>query len=314
MRLHSECEISIRGKRPERALNIFADSGIVARGVVRVSETEIKLFADTRHKSKVRKLCETAGLEYKFLCEYGLNAAVTRLHTRYVLWAAPLIVVFAVVYLSFFVWDIEVIGNDKVSTAEILQTLDEFGFGVGNFAPHTDAALLSNQVLSRLSDLSFMAINIHGSKADVIVRERRKPPKPTKNFEPPQEIFKQFSASIPLRYISKRYTGQEFTKNALIIGNFRINFYFSSGNYSGSCDIIEEKHRLQILGYSFPICLNVTRCRPWVAEQGSLTVEEAAEILKSRLSKEISGVIEESYSTESSGGLVTVKRSVKLYE
>jgi len=314
MRLRSECEISVRGKRPERALNLCSDRGIIVRGVTKASETEIRLCLEMKDKRTARRLCENAGLECEFLCETGPKATVNRFKTRYVLLVAPLLVVVGVMYLSLFVWEIDVVGNESVSSAEILRTLDDCGFGVGTFTLNTDAALLSNEVLSRLTHLSFMAINIHGSKVDVIVREARKAPESITNFEPPKEVYKQTSVSMPLAYISKRYSGDEFTKNALILGKIRINFYFSSGNYSGSCDIIEENYRLQFLGYSFPISWKVTRYRPWIEEQGTLSVSEAEQILKMQLNKEQPNVIEESYKTQTSDGLVTVKRSMKIYE
>ena len=44
----------------------------------------------------------------------------------------------------------------------------------------------------------------------------------------------EFSAQMPLELYSKAYTGEEFTRRALYIGNWRLNFYLN-GVFLVSC-------------------------------------------------------------------------------
>jgi hypothetical protein len=213
-----------------------------------------------------------------------------------------------------FVWEINVTGGGNVSTGEILRTLEELGFGVGTFGPEVDTEILSNKALTRLTELSYLAVNIHGCRAEVIVRELKKPPEKITNFEPPKPTFRQFSSSVPLTYTAKRYSGEEFTKNAVVFGKFRVNLYFSAGNYPASCDIIEDRKRLELFGYSFPLSWVRVTVRQWEPEAGRISPESAEFELKSRLSSEPLEVISEVYSAEQSGDILTLTRSVEIYE
>lgn len=297
-------------------LNICADNNISTRSAVRISEQELRIFALRADGKAVAKLAERAGLECDVVRERGTSAVIKRFRHRYVLWIAPMFVVAAVFIMSQFIWDIEVEGNERISTNKILSVLDEYGFRQGVFGPEVDTRMLSDMVLSRIDDLSFMAVNIRGSKAEVIVHERTlPPPKGELSLSQPKEVYLQFSASMPLKYTSKRFTGEEVTNNSLVAGKFRINFYFSTGNYGQSCDIIEESRRLTLFGYAFPFEWKVRRIRPWIEETGTLEPEQAAAMLKARLSRRFDGeIIGEAYKTIVNNGTVTVIRSIKTYE
>ncbi|MDR2360489.1 MAG: sporulation protein YqfD [Oscillospiraceae bacterium] len=297
-------------------LNICADNNIPTRAAKRVSEQEMRFIALRSNGKAVWKLADRAGMECEVVRERGSSVIVKRFRRRYALWVAPMFIIAAVFIASQFIWDIEVVGNERISTNKILSVLDECGFRQGIFGPEIDTRMLSDMVLSRIDDLSFMAVNIRGSKAEVIVHERvLPPPKGNLLLERSEAVYLQLSASMPLKYASKRFTGAEITQNALMIGKLRINFYFSTGNYRHSCDIIEERRRLTLFGYAFPFEWRTRRMRPWIEEVGTLDSEKAAAMLKARLSDRFDGeVIEEAYKTVVSGGTVTVIRSIKTYE
>ena len=82
----------------------------------------------------------------------------------------------AVCVLSRFILTIEVTGNRAVSTAVILSELNRQGVRVGAYGPSIDEKVVSQEALLRIPALSWMAVNLHGTRAEVIVRE--KVPKP----------------------------------------------------------------------------------------------------------------------------------------
>jgi similar to stage IV sporulation protein len=77
----------------------------------------------------------------------------------------------ALYYASCFVWQIDVSGNENISASDILGALESEGFEAGTYYPGLDTALLANQILAKFPELSFFAVNLHGSRAEVIVRE-----------------------------------------------------------------------------------------------------------------------------------------------
>ncbi len=89
-------------------------------------------------------------------------------------WGIPLgILLFALlVRLSTsVVWEIDVSGNEKLSEAEIIGMLDEFGFGVGTKFGGIDFDKLHNDFLLTTDKIAWIAINMEGTVAHVQVRE-----------------------------------------------------------------------------------------------------------------------------------------------
>jgi similar to stage IV sporulation protein len=73
---------------------------------------------------------------------------------------------------SLFVWEIDVYGNEGTPARAILGALRELGFGYGTFVPSVVSEELSDKIILELPQLQWFAVNIRGSHADVLVRER----------------------------------------------------------------------------------------------------------------------------------------------
>ena len=66
---------------------------------------------------------------------------------------------------------IEVEGNEAVSTAEILTELRRQGLRPGVYGPGLDEGTISSAALLGLPELAWMSVNLHGTRAEVLVRE-----------------------------------------------------------------------------------------------------------------------------------------------
>ncbi len=87
-----------------------------------------------------------------------------------------LIMIGLVFWSKFYVWDIELRGNENISDGDILSVLAQCGVESGAFWPAFSADSIRSQVLYRLPGLSWITVNMHGSLAEVIVVERNPPP------------------------------------------------------------------------------------------------------------------------------------------
>ena len=64
---------------------------------------------------------------------------------------------------SLFIWEINVEGNEKLTTGEILRALEECGVKTGTFWPGLDTDEIRCRMLLRLPELGWMTVNVHGS-------------------------------------------------------------------------------------------------------------------------------------------------------
>lgn len=77
---------------------------------------------------------------------------------------------------SFFIWEIRITGNGTVPKEKILRSLERSGVRLGAFGLALDGEDIRNHVLLDLPELSWVAVNVSGCRAEVQVRERRTAP------------------------------------------------------------------------------------------------------------------------------------------
>lgn len=94
---------------------------------------------------------------------------------------AGVFICLAASYIStMFVWDVTIIGNERLSVTQVTAMLRSEGFKTGCFMPSVDIRRLNNiLVMKNSADLAWISINMHGTVANVEIRER----------QPPIEIF-----------------------------------------------------------------------------------------------------------------------------
>ena len=112
--------------------------------------------------AKISPLRGLAGLLFRYRRRYGFFLGA----------AAMVAVTFASRY---FIWDVEVVGNESVPTEEITAALDALGVRPGAYIPALDFELVANDFLLASDDVSWISVNMRSSLAVAEVLERKKP-------------------------------------------------------------------------------------------------------------------------------------------
>ncbi len=91
-----------------------------------------------------------AGFEIKEVKKTGVPFFLWKLRKRYILLLGMLLMFLAVWGLSLFVWELDVHGNETVSSQVILEALEELGVGIGSFGPSIKSEAISNDLLLKI--------------------------------------------------------------------------------------------------------------------------------------------------------------------
>ena len=161
---------------PERFINLCAQGNIEFWAMEQLDEHTLRLTARRRYKKEILAIAQKLGCEVHLEGSRGLPDFLGRFRARYAFLAGLCFAVCAVLFLSRFVLTIEVTGNEQVPTAVILSQLRQLGVRQGVYGPSLDRKQLAQEALVELPELSFMAINLHGTRLEVIVREAVKAP------------------------------------------------------------------------------------------------------------------------------------------
>lgn len=175
-RIRGEAEAEIRGVLPESVINRCAASGIALRRVLAVDGQTLRCRVDECDLEALRSICEGYQCELRLVSLRGGSRYRRFLQRRIWLPVTALLCALALLLSSLFIWDVTIYGNEHVSRGEILRSLRRAGLSCGSFWPALSADLLRSQMLESLPALAWVTVNMNGSRAVVLVRERAEKP------------------------------------------------------------------------------------------------------------------------------------------
>ncbi len=174
--LQGVVEVTVRGTFPERLVNLCAQRGVAFWGLVWVDENTITFTLGRWQVKRLRELGERVGCTVQVGAGEGLPFFLGRFRKRYAFLTGFALSLLCVFLLSQMVLTVEVEGNETVPTAQILGELRRLGLRPGVYGPGLELKQMAQEALVELEELSWLNINLHGTRAQVIVREVVQPP------------------------------------------------------------------------------------------------------------------------------------------
>lgn len=140
---------------------------------------------------KLKREATARGIEYKIEKKDGIPVMLARYKYRFGIFVGALLSVVMVITAQSFVWNIEVTGNEKLTSAEVKEILKQHGFGVGSYIRNVDTDVIENQILLDSDTVSWIAINISGTTANIELREREAPKSESVSLKPANLIARK---------------------------------------------------------------------------------------------------------------------------
>ena len=173
--LTARTRFSIHGSRPENVLNACAARGIELREAEYTEGRCLSVWVYEKDAEEFKKaaeemLCyvkteETAGGR-RILEPFKRNLRTALIASFFAL---------CLLLSSLFIWDIDVVGNEKLTDGEIKRALAECGIKPGCFWPGLDNDMVRSQMITKIPTLAWMSVNVNGSRATVPILERKMP-------------------------------------------------------------------------------------------------------------------------------------------
>ncbi|MDR1299063.1 MAG: sporulation protein YqfD [Oscillospiraceae bacterium] len=171
-KIRGSVPVEILCPHPERLINDCTKRGIVFRSVARRSPISFGATVSARGARLLRAMSRDGSFTMTSSRGKGIPA-----HLRVARGRLAVLIMLAAVFLALraatlFVWEIEVSGNERVPARVILGALRGHGFDYGTFGPSVASEALAESLILEIPQIQWFAVNIRGSHADVLVRER----------------------------------------------------------------------------------------------------------------------------------------------
>lgn len=219
-RIRSRARVTVSGAMPESLLNACAAAGIEIISAESVDEFTLRLTVPYRRLRQVRSLAQKCMCTLSAESDAGAAAFGKKLRHRLTVFVLAVCVLGLAFVSRAYIWEIEVTGNETVSTGEILDALEQCGVGLGSFWPDFTSDSIRSEVIARIPELAWLTVNVHGSRAEVIVRERIKKPEMIDNDEPFDIFAKKEGFIVDVRALAgsaQVQRGQAVSRGQLLI-------------------------------------------------------------------------------------------------
>lgn len=170
----------IEGAQCEQLINLCSDNNIELNELEKTQEGLEAEVISLDYK-KVQKFAQELDMQICPLDRAGVAVTAFKLKKRWGIMLGILLFFGALLFSQNYIWDVQVSGNSKVSTKEILLELEAIGVKKWSYIPYIDFREKKQLALLRLPEVSWLSLNISGCRINVVVAERTPPPPVSEN-------------------------------------------------------------------------------------------------------------------------------------
>ena len=186
----------VTGAQPEDFLNLCAQRNLVLWRMVQQDRFTLVVQTTAHQARQLEGLAQGAGFQTEVTGRRGLPFFLWRFRKRYALLAGLVLCLVLFGVGSRTILTVDVTGNQALSAEEIIAQLRLCGVSVGTYAPSIPVREVENRMMLAMDQLTFFSLNLHGTRAEVIVREREEGPDLRPEGRPPT-WWRQRTASSP---------------------------------------------------------------------------------------------------------------------
>lgn len=159
-----------RGGFAERFINLCRHNKIIL-WELRSSNGVISACTDCTSYKKIRSVARKSGMRVRMKKKHGLPFFLNRHSRRAGVLVGICFCIAVLCILSTRIWSIDVTGNIRVPSENIIEVFEELGVKKGVSGKRIDIRSVEIAALQKLPELSWLNINIDGSAARIEVRE-----------------------------------------------------------------------------------------------------------------------------------------------
>lgn len=229
---------------------------------------------------KLHRLALSTGGKVKVIEKCGLPFFLAPLKKRWGFFTGMALFAVIISVLTGFIWNVEITGNNRITTAQLQSYLEKNGVSVGERWADADRKKLSYAMLSDFDDIAWAHINKIGTTARLEIDEATAPPTEKTETEKAQGtiIRREIVLTVSRKASDPVLTGQNEYKSLYFYG-VKIPFYFSKK--SGVSSVVKEP--LKINGRELPIYIETDTEKYYIKNEYSLSDKELEALARKQL-------------------------------
>lgn len=223
--------ITVEGFFIERFINICKAKEILLWGIRREKASIMHANISIKNFRQIKEISKKTKCRVHIERKKGIPFFLDKYKKRKIFFLGLIIILAVTFGTSKFIWNIEIIGNEKISSEEILNDLSEDGLEIGKLKSKIDINNIINSIRLKRNDISWIGISIKGTNARVKIVESDEKPQIINSNEfcnivsDKEGIIEKVNASNGTATVKK---GDVIKKGDILIGGWM------EGKYTGT--------------------------------------------------------------------------------
>lgn len=183
--------INVEGLTLEKFLNLAANNDIYIWDIQRIDYTLLEMKVSTKGFKELKKIVHRGASRIYIKEKIGFPFFLNKLKKRKMLGFGFLIFIGLIFFLTSFIWKIEILGNETVSSEELLKILENINVKYGTIKYNIDKDEIKNIILDEVDYLSFVGVEVKGTKLIIEIKEQDLPPETVDKDKPCHIVAKK---------------------------------------------------------------------------------------------------------------------------
>lgn len=168
--------VEIEGYFVEKFLNSSLKDNLFLWNLKRRSATVLRVNVADSDFGKLKNIVNKNQCLLKVISSRGIPNIYQRYKKRRYLVYASIVFIFFIFSISRFVWNIEVVGNSRLSKEDVISLVENDGLKIGKYKGKIDTEKIIKKIRSEREDISWIGIELKGTNAIVKIVETEEKP------------------------------------------------------------------------------------------------------------------------------------------
>ena len=168
--------ITVEGYFIERFINICNSKKILLWGIKRKKSSIMTTKIGIKDFKRIKDVAKTTKCKIQINEKKGLPFILHKYRKRKIFLIMIILISFSIFVTSNYIWNIEIVGLDKISNEEIINTLKENGIDLGTKKKDINTKEIINNIRLQRNDIAWIGIDITGTNLKVEIVEADEKP------------------------------------------------------------------------------------------------------------------------------------------
>ncbi len=174
--INGKIQLRIISKNSEQLLNTIWKREIKVTDVIRENLYSMCLMINSENFKEIKKICDETNSEVSVIKMGKLIKFIYNLKVYFTLSIGIGVSIGIIMFLSMFIWRIDIEGDKHMSPYEIRQAIKDLGVHKGMLKFKIDTDKLEEEIVANNKNLLWSKVRVQGSTLQIEVIESFKPP------------------------------------------------------------------------------------------------------------------------------------------